>query len=142
MGAEIAPFTAADVPEALALWRQTEGIGLFGDSPDTIARALERSPGLSFVARDGGALVGCVLGTHDGRRGYLHHLAVARSHRGRGLGRALAERCVAAFTAAGLARCHLFVQRDNPEAAEFWRHAGWVERADVLMMSRTLREKG
>ncbi|HEY6867139.1 MAG TPA: GNAT family N-acetyltransferase, partial [Candidatus Eisenbacteria bacterium] len=84
MPAVISDFTPSDISEVLDLWRRTEGIGLFGDDPAVIAGCLERSPGLSFVAREGGVLVGAVLGTHDGRRAYLHHLAVAPSHRRRG----------------------------------------------------------
>ena len=60
------------------------------DSKDDIARFLERNPGLSFVARDNGQLVGVVLCSHDGRRGYIDQLAVRKSHRRQGIGKGLA----------------------------------------------------
>ena len=44
---------------------------------ENIRAYLERNPGLSFVARDDlGHIAGAVLAGHDGRRGFLHHLAV------------------------------------------------------------------
>jgi ribosomal protein S18 acetylase RimI-like enzyme len=138
MAVEFLPFTRMDIPEALELWRATEGIGLFGDTPEVLAGCLDRNPGLSFVARDVGALIGTVLGTHDGRRGFVQHLAVAPSHRRRGIGGRLMTDCVAALERLGISRCHLFVQRGNDAGQGFWTRAGWRVRTDVVMMSRDL----
>lgn len=134
---EISHFSPADYDEVMVLWSHAEGLTLRdADSREAIARYLARNPGLSFVAREDGRLVGAVLGGTDGRRGYLQHLAVAPSHRGRGLGRALAERSVESLRALGIAKCHLMVREENAQARAFWAHLGWSERADVMLMSR------
>ena len=133
---EIGHFSPTDYDEVMVLWSHTEGLTLRdADSREAIARYLARNPGLSFVAREDGRLVGAVLAGTDGRRGYLQHLAVAPSHRGRGLGRALAERSVEALRARGIAKCHLMVREENAQARAFWEHLGWSERADVTLMS-------
>jgi ribosomal protein S18 acetylase RimI-like enzyme len=133
---EIMPFTPADYDEVMALWSSTEGLTLReADSREAISRYLARNADLSFVARDGGQLVGAVLAGTDGRRGYLQHLAIALSHRGRGLGRALAERVVERLRALGIAKCHLMVRQENAQARAFWDHLGWTERADITLMS-------
>jgi N-acetylglutamate synthase len=133
-------MTLADYDQAFALWQACEGIGLTtADSCDGIRAYLGRNPGLSFVARDQGCLVGTVLCGHDGRRGYLHHLAVAPSHRGQGLGRALVAGCLAKLAAAGIDRCHLWARANNREGQAFWRTIGWTERTDLVMMSRQTR---
>ncbi len=133
---EIAPFLPADYAAVMALWCNTEGLTLReADSREAITRYLARNPGLSFVARDDGQLVAAVLVGTDGRRGYLQHLAVAPSHRGRGLGRALAERAVETLEALGIAKCHLMVRQDNVAARAFWEHLGWSQRADITLMS-------
>lgn len=138
MSFEILPFAIDDCEEAMALWSRSEGIGLRGaaDTRAGIARYLERNPGGSFIARENGALVGAVLCGHDGRRGYLHHLAVAESHRRHGIGAALMNRCLAWLEAEGLERCHLFVHAGNEKADRFWTREGWSRRDDILMMSR------
>ncbi len=138
---DVAPFVAADVPEVFALWRACEGIGLFGETEAMVCDCLARSPGLSFVARRAGRIVGAVLCTSDGRRGYLHHLAVAAGARRLGIGRALAERGRDAMREQGLPKCHLFVLRTNPDGFEFWKRLGWVTRDDLTMMSATLRRE-
>ena len=76
-----------------------------------------------------------VLTGTDGRRGYLQHLAVAPSHRRRGVGRALAEQAVEALRVLGIAKCHLMVREENAQARAFWERLGWKVRADVTLMS-------
>ena len=123
----------------MALWRASEGV--------TIREADERAPlsaylvqhhGLSFVAVDGGAIVGSTLCGTDGRRGYLQHVAVATSHRRRGIATALVERSVNALAERGIDKCHLMVLADNVEAQAFWRRIGWKDRSEIRLMSLTV----
>ncbi len=45
------------------------------DSRQNILLYFTRNPGLSFIAEKDNEIVGAVLGGHDGRRGFIHHLA-------------------------------------------------------------------
>jgi ribosomal protein S18 acetylase RimI-like enzyme len=135
---EIVSFKPLDYDAVMALWWASEGLTLRdADSREAITRYLARNPGLSFVARDDGQLVGAVLAGTDGRRGYLQHLAVAPSHRGQGLGRTLAERAVEALKGLGIAKCHLMVRQDNAQTRAFWARLGWSDRNDITLMSHT-----
>lgn len=140
MGITIAPLTMEMYPQVHALWEATEGVGLHDecDSPEGVQAYLERNPGMSFVALDGEDLVGAVLCGHDGRRGYLHHLAVAPSHRRRGIGRDLTDACLAALRSLGIRKCHLFIFSDNPDGLAFWRAVGWTQRSDVSIVSKVI----
>jgi len=143
MGIMIWEMAINDYDEVLALWRASEGIGLSdADSRESIARFLERNPGLSFVAYDGQHLIGAVLCGHDGRRGYIHHLAVAKSHRRQGLGRALVGRCLSAVQREGIGKCHIFVFGDNKDAIAFWEKIAWIERVELVMMSQNITTDG
>ena len=127
----------ADIPAALQLWHGLAGIGLRdADSVPGLTRYLDRNPGCSFVAVDeAGDLLGVSLAGHDGRRGYLHHVAVKSEHRGQGLGRRLVEACLAALKSEGIEKVHLWVKADNVAGKSFWNHLGWRERADISLMS-------
>ncbi len=128
-----------DFEEVYALWKRTEGVGLNeSDSPANIAAYLARNPNMSFVAHQRGQLVGAVLCGHDGRRGYLHHLAVAQRHRGRGIGGALVEACLASLKAAGILKCNIFLYADNHNGEQFWKHSGWLDRADLRVLQKPL----
>ena len=84
----IRPFAMPDYPAVIELWKRCEGIGLSAaDEAAAIAAYLARNPGMSFVAlTDEGRVAGAVLGGHDGRRGYIHHLAVDAACRRQGSG--------------------------------------------------------
>ena len=136
---QITEMSVEDYDEVMALWQRTEGIGLSdADARENIERYLARNRGLSFTAREGGHLVGAVLCGHDGRRGYLHHLAVVAPHRGQGVGKALVDRALGALRAIGIRKCHLFILADNVVALTFWKRIGWMERTDLKVMSKSM----
>lgn len=139
---EIRVMSMDDYDDAIGLWKATEGMGLSSaDSREAIGRYLERNPGMSFVARDpSGRLLGAVLCGHDGRRGYLHHLAVRADCRGQGLGRQLVERCLEAVHAAGIDKFHLFVYQTNTTGRAFWERIGWYERPELVIMSTDVKD--
>lgn len=139
-GVTVREFRLNDYDAALALWRACEGIGLNeSDSREAIGRFLERNPRLSLVAYDAqGLLAGAVLCGHDGRRGYLHHLAVAASQRRKGLGRALVERCLHRLKVAGIPKCTIFLYASNTEGRAFWLRQGWLTRDDLVVVQRPL----
>lgn len=133
---EIREMTIDDYEAAFNLWKVTEGMGLSrADERDAIEFYLCRNPGTSFIAVIGTELVGTVLAGHDGRRGFLHHLAVSAAHRRMGIGRALAQRCLQALKAQGIEKSHLFVYESNHTGRDFWKKIGWYERPELVLMS-------
>jgi len=135
-GFSVRAMNPADLREALTLWNATEGMGLSPEETEPMLAAfLARNPGLSAVARStDGALIGAVLAGHDGRRGFLYHLAVTPAHRGQGGGRALASFALAGLRAAGIARTSLLVYANNEAGQAFWRQLDWEARNDLVLM--------
>lgn len=130
-------MTIGDYPQVYALWEKTQGVGLSdADARDNIAQFLDRNPGISFVAYDGDTLVGAVLCGNDGRRGYIHHLAVAGTQRRKGIGGKLVGECLKKLSEIDIHKCHLFVFVDNGGAIEFWEEIGWEQRGELLLMSK------
>jgi ribosomal protein S18 acetylase RimI-like enzyme len=139
MNPAIAPFAAADYEQVFALWKRCEGVGLSdADGRDAIWAYLEKNPGLSFAARAGGEIVGAILGGHDGRRGYIYHLAVDAGWRRKGIARLLVERCLAALKESGIQKVHIFIFSDNLSGKAFWESMGWTCRGDIGVVSKSL----
>jgi ribosomal protein S18 acetylase RimI-like enzyme len=133
----IEPMMPEDYKTVLRLWQNSLGIGLSAaDSQQGIQQYLERNPGLSFVAREDGVLVGAVLCGHDGRRGFLHHLAVESSQRCKGIGRKLVDACMMALKTQLIDKCHIFVFMDNTDGLAFWEAQGWKKRSNLTLLSR------
>jgi N-acetylglutamate synthase len=139
MSGQLHAMCESDFAGVLRLWQQTEGIGLNeSDTPAQLSSCLRRNPGMSFVARDGGKIVGAVLCGHDGRCGYLHHLAVAKSHRRRGLGRKLVEMCLARLAEIEIQKCKIFRYANNADGEGFWNRNGWLNQNDLCVMQSVL----
>ncbi|HTS22537.1 MAG TPA: GNAT family N-acetyltransferase [Casimicrobiaceae bacterium] len=138
MECTIRAMTIVDYPEVRALWERSEGVSLSeSDTPEAVAAFLARNPGLSAVAASAaGAIAGAVLCGHDGRRGYLHHLAVSAGLRRRGISRQLIEFCFAGLAAEKIPKCNVFVLRESASSIAFWAHNGWIAPTWQLMQKR------
>ena len=132
-------FVLDDYDGAIALWMAEEGIEVCeGDSREEISEYLKRNPGLSRVAEAGGKIVGAVLCGHDGRRGWIYHLAVAQTNRRQKVGKLLLDACVNGLRAAGLKRAIILVAGDNPGGHQFWLRNGWENIDGAIAMTREL----
>jgi ribosomal protein S18 acetylase RimI-like enzyme len=108
------------------------------DQPGRLREFLARNPGLSRMAVHGEILIGTILCGSDGRRGYIHHLAVAADSRRKGVGRALLDAALSALRRTGIGKCHVFVFQSNPFGDWFWARSGWQRRDDLYVFSRNL----
>ncbi len=143
MDIAVSAMTAHDLDAVLALWGQTSGVGLNeSDTPDQLRAYLDRNPGLSLIARDGTWLIAAVLCGHDGRRGYLNHLAVLPEYRGCGMGRQMVEKCLEALAALGILKCNIFLYADNEPGEQFWGRCGWMARNDLKVLQRMTSSQG
>ena len=141
MSVELHPFENRHCIEARALWEATEGVALGdADAQPEIEKFLARNPGLSRVALVDERVVGTILVGHDGRRGLIHHLAVAPSVRRLGVGRRLVGDGIAALAQAGVRKCHLLVFADNAGGRAFWASIGAQHREALAIYSLATRE--
>ncbi len=139
MNITIAEFTIGAYEVVYSLWEACDGIGLSSaDSRNSIQMYLERNPGFSLIAYDGQTVVATILCGHDGRRGYIHHLAVRADYRRRGIGRLLVDKSIEALEACGIKKCHLFIFHDNTSGIQFWENIGWTYRQDIGVVSKNL----
>lgn len=126
-----------DYGEIVELWKRTAGMGLNdADSEEGIRRFLFRNRGLSFCQKINDRIIATILCGHDGRRGYIYHVAVAREYRGRGIGKGLVEAGLKQLEEAGINKCHLFVFADNETGNAFWQSTGWTKRNDIFVYSK------
>lgn len=132
-------FVIGDYDPVVALWCKEEGLEICeGDSREEITEYLKRNPGLSRVAEAGGEIVGAALCGHDGRRGWIYHLAVAPQHRGRGIGKMLMDDCVRGLSEAGLKRAIILVAGNNSAGHAFWLRNGWEDIPFAIAMTKEL----
>ena len=135
------PFEMDDYEAVLALW-QNAGPGVSvrpSDRREEIAKKLVRDPELFVVAEQGGRVVGAIMGAWDGRRGWLHHLAVAAENRHGGIGSALIAEVEARLRAKGCLKVNLLVWGDNEAARRLYAGLGYQEMTGIVAMGKELQ---
>ncbi|MEV4812082.1 GNAT family N-acetyltransferase [Micromonospora avicenniae] len=93
---------------------------------------LLRDPQLFLVAEAGETVVGVVLGTYDGRRGWILRLAVDPARRRQGVATGLIGELELRFAALGCPRVNLLVLPADDDALRFWQALGYLPFPDVL----------
>ena len=110
------------------------------DSREGMARFRARNPEFCLVAEKEGLICGTVMGGFDGRRVWIHHLAVAPECQSRGLGRRLMAELAQRALAAGIPGLNLLVAEGNQEVVAFYRHLGYEELEGLTPMRKWLVE--
>ena len=91
----IREMTIDDYDEVYEMWQITTKRALSkADERDQMERYLKHNAGMSQVAVVDGKIVGTVLAGHDGRRGFIHHMAVLPEFRRKKIGHALAQTAI------------------------------------------------
>lgn len=133
---------AGDYPQVYELWMRTPGMGLntTDDSKEGIEKYLKRNPTTCFVTEEEGGIIGVILSGHDGRRGYIHHMAVDVQKRKRGIGTALLNAALDALKAEGIIKVALVVFEKNETGNYFWAEKGFEERRDLIYRNKSLQK--
>ncbi|MEV0393935.1 GNAT family N-acetyltransferase [Polymorphospora rubra] len=136
------PATGADIPDLLAFWQAAaEDAHRPADTARAVEALVARDPEALILAVDGGSLVGSVIAGWDGWRCHLYRLAVAPTHRGRGIGRLLIAAAEERFRRLGGTRADAMVLVDNEPAHRAWRAAGYTPQAEWARWVKPLRSE-
>ena len=131
-----------DYDRVYALWMSCKNMGFnnLDDSRQGIEKYLKRNPSTCFVAEQDNAIVGVVLAGHDGRRGFIHHMAVAEDCRRQGIATDLLGQALAALKEEGINKAALLVFNRNEAGNAFWERQGFTVRDDVTYRNKELTE--
>ncbi len=132
---KIEKFTIEYYEEIVTLWRKA-GINVgSSDTLEEIDKILRRNPGLFLIGKIDNKVISVVIGGFDGRRGYVHHLAVDPDYQKKGYGRKIMDELIEKFRKIGVHKIHLFIEKYNKEVVDFYKNLGWEIRDDLIMMS-------
>ena len=135
-------MTIDDYDKVYALWMSCRNMGFnnLDDSRKGIDKYLKRNPSTCFVAAAEDSAVGVILSGHDGRRGFIHHLAVSEEYRRQGIASGLVKLALEALKAEGINKVALLVFNYNEAGNTFWEKQGFTARNDVTYRNKVLTE--
>jgi ribosomal protein S18 acetylase RimI-like enzyme len=127
---QIRLLDVADYDRLMALWQRA---GLHSlkpqgrDSRAEIAQQLESGIEKILGLEIDGQLVGCVVTTHDSRKGWINRLAVDPAYRRRGYGLRLVAAAEEMLRSQGMRIIAALIESDNPASLTLFEQAGYVE---------------
>ena len=76
----------------------------------------------------------------DGKRAYIYHTAVSKDFRGKGIVKALVEKCLEKLTEMKIHKVALLCFKTNEYGNSFWEKQGFTLRTDINYRNKTLIE--
>ena len=116
-----------DYGALVALWREgglpyrPQG----RDGREALARQLKEDTAVYLVAEVAGTVVGAVLGSHDGRKGWINRLAVLPDYSRRNVGAMLVAEVERRLAARGIAIFACLVEDWNEGSKAFFEKVGY-----------------
>ena len=106
------------------------------DTRDKILVEITKDTAIFLVAEVNGETVGTVLGTHDGRKGWINRLAVAPEFRHQGIARRLLKEAENAIHNLGIEIIACLIEDYNRVSMDFFQKAGYTEHKDIIYFTK------
>lgn len=136
----IRAFRIEDYAAVMALWAQG-GLPLKPQGRDS-RESIERQIGLPNVrflvveAGEGGAVIGTVLATHDGRKGWINRLAVDPVERRKGIGAALVRAAERWLGSQGMDILACLIEEDNAVSMAVFESLGYKKHPEIIYFAK------
>jgi len=135
---KIRTLTVKDYHELIKLWERaklpTKPRGR--DRKAHVAREMRDNPGFFIGAFDGKLMVGAVLASHDGRKGWLNRIAVDPDYRGRCIAQQLTAAGEKSLRRHGIRIFGLLIHGYNKASLALAKKMGYVLHTDIMYLSK------
>jgi ribosomal protein S18 acetylase RimI-like enzyme len=111
------------------------------DSREEIARQMEEDPDFFLGAFVDGEMVGCIIATFDGRKGWINRLAVLPEHRRQGIAQMLITGAEDALRKRGAEVIGILIYDDNVPSLNLFQRMGYLIGEDLVYLSKRDRSE-
>jgi len=134
----IEPFTIELYDAVIRLWEEA---GLSHrpkgrDQKSLVEKEIAANPDLFLGAFEDNRLVGTIIGTFDGRKGWINRLAVHPDYRGKGYGKELVAACEDALKRRGAEIICALVEDYSTESLALFGRVGYLVGDDIVYLSK------
>ena len=137
---KVREFRIEDYDRVMELWVEG-GLPLKPqgrDSRENIARQVKRPNVLFLVAeeREGDRVIGTVMATYDGRKGWINRLAVDAALRKRGIGARLVREAERRLEALGMDILACLIEDDNAVSMAVFEKLGYKKHPEIIYFAK------
>lgn len=131
-------FKMSDYDRVIELWQQGNlPLKPKGrDSREEIERQIQLSNVIFLVAESAGKVIGTVLATHDGRKGWINRLAVDPAFRGQGLGQILIREAEKELEKERIMMFAALIEEDNLPSINLFEKLGYEYHPEIKYFTR------
>ena len=131
-------FKIEDYEKTMELWKLTElpYKPLGRDRKERIKKEIEKDINLFLVAEIEGKIVGTVLATHDGRKGWINRLAVHPDYRKKGLATKLVKYAEDWLSSQGIEIIACLIEEGNEPSMRLFKKLGYREHRDIIYFTK------
>jgi ribosomal protein S18 acetylase RimI-like enzyme len=138
----IREFGIQDYETLIRFWQKAELSHRPGgrDSKDNIRRELKQGNAVFLIAEKDKNIVGSVLGTYDGRKGWVNRLAVDPAYRRKGMAKLLIEEAEKRLASLGAEIIACLIEDWNDSSIRLFQKMQYVKHPDILYLSKRKNE--
>ena len=111
------------------------------DSEDSIKRQLQLSNNRFFVAEIKEELVGVIIASHNGRKGWINRLAVLPKFKGKGIATSLMKKSEEFFLSNKIKIFACLIEDWNDQSMEFFIKKEYIEHKDIIYYTKKVNPK-
>ena len=136
--AMIRSLVQEDYDDMVTLWEES-GLSYRSkgrDSKELLQKQIEENPDLYLGALINDKLIGCVLATFDGRKGWINRLAVSPEYRKQGIGQQLIDAAEKALKKRGATVIGVLIFDTNTASLNLFEKMGYTIHDNIQYMSK------
>jgi GNAT superfamily N-acetyltransferase len=136
-------LTISDYDEIIALWKRSDlPFRPSGrDRKEAVQAQMAANPDFFLGAFEGDRLVGTVVVTSDGRKGWINRLAVHPDFRRKGVAKTLIRESEETLRKHGLRIFCALIEDYNKSSMQLFRKCGYKEHHDIVYFSKRDSER-
>ena len=111
------------------------------DTKENIRIQLQFDHNRFFVARVSEVLVGAIIASHNGRKGWINRLAVLPEFRGKGIASSLIQKAEEFFLSNNIKIFACLIEDWNDYSMKFFISKNYVKHKDIIYFTKKLDSK-